>query len=96
MKEKFLSLATKPMKKVAEARARKRKRAGQKLKAAKKQVCISSAITLMNRSMLCLYYNATRFAAGFETRHYVQHLSYSTAFQSSCLCSSVTAVTYHC
>jgi AdoMet-dependent rRNA methyltransferase SPB1 len=49
MKEKFLSLATKPMKKVAEARARKRKRAGQKLKAAKKQVMhFVCALTLMN------------------------------------------------
>lgn len=37
MKQKFASLATKPIKKVAEARARKRKRATQRLAAAKKK-----------------------------------------------------------
>ena len=43
MKNKFMSLATKPIKKVAEARARKRKRATQRLANAKKKATAMAA-----------------------------------------------------
>lgn len=43
MKSKFMSLATKPIKKVAEARARKRKRATQRLANAKKKATAMAA-----------------------------------------------------
>lgn len=43
MKNKFMSLATKPIKKVAEARARKRKRAAQRLINAKKKATALAA-----------------------------------------------------
>ncbi|CAN0341202.1 unnamed protein product, partial [Scytosiphon promiscuus] len=43
MKNKFMSLATKPIKKVAEARARKRKRAAQRLVNAKKKATALAA-----------------------------------------------------
>ncbi|CAM9476302.1 unnamed protein product [Ectocarpus sp. 6 AP-2014] len=43
MKNKFMSLATKPIKKVAEARARKRKRAAQRLTNAKKKATALAA-----------------------------------------------------
>lgn len=43
MKQKFMTLATKPIKKVAEARARKRKRATQRLAAAKKKATAMAA-----------------------------------------------------
>lgn len=43
MKQKFMSLASKPIKKVAEARARKRKRAAQRLSAAKKKATALAA-----------------------------------------------------
>lgn len=43
MKNKFMSLATKPIKKVAEARARKRKRATQRLTNAKKKATAMAA-----------------------------------------------------
>lgn len=43
MKSKFMSLATKPIKKVAEARARKRKRATQRLANAKKKATSMAA-----------------------------------------------------
>lgn len=43
MKSKFMSLATKPINKVAEARARKRKRATQRLATAKKKATALAA-----------------------------------------------------
>lgn len=43
MKNKFMSLATKPIKKVSEARARKRKRAAQRLANAKKKATALAA-----------------------------------------------------
>lgn len=54
MKNKFMSLATKPIKKVAEARARKRKRAAQRLVNAKKK---ATALAANPGEKGCLYSN---------------------------------------
>ena len=52
-KQRFTDLTTKPIKKVAEARARKRKRAGDKLKAAKKKAeALSQAPDLSEKEKL--------------------------------------------
>lgn len=48
MKQRFEDLTTKPIKKVAEARARKRKRGADKLKAAKKKAEALSNVTDMS------------------------------------------------
>lgn len=50
MKNKFMSLATKPIKKVSEARARKRKRASQRLANAKKKATALAANPGMYRA----------------------------------------------
>jgi AdoMet-dependent rRNA methyltransferase SPB1 len=48
MKQRFEDLTTKPIKKVAEARARKRKRGADKLKAAKKKAEALSNVSDMS------------------------------------------------
>ncbi|KAG5181819.1 Spb1 C-terminal domain-containing protein [Tribonema minus] len=74
MKEKFLSLSSKPIKKVAEARARKRKRASTKLKAAKKQAnAMASNPDMSDRQKLKVIQQALKKGAAADkpTKSYV-------------------------
>ena len=66
MKNKFMSLATKPIKKVAEARARKRKRATQRLANAKKKATAMAANPgIFLRDMLRLLPHISRLGTNF-------------------------------
>jgi AdoMet-dependent rRNA methyltransferase SPB1 len=74
MRERFVSLSTKPIKKVAEARARKRKRVALKLKAATKQAeSLASNPDMSEREKLRIVKNALRKGGGAEkpTKAYV-------------------------
>jgi AdoMet-dependent rRNA methyltransferase SPB1 len=65
IKQRFTDLTAKPIKKVAEARARKRKRAGDKLKAAKKKAeAVSQAPDLSEKEKLRAIGKALNSAKG--------------------------------
>lgn len=71
MKQKFMSLAAKPIKKVAEARLRKRKRATQRLAAAKKKASALAA----NPGIFPTYHDefSVTFFGHFRTSQVILH-----------------------
>lgn len=73
MKNKFMSLATKPIKKVAEARARKRKRATQRLTNAKKKATTMAANPGAFVSYLGIVVTFYRFVCCRGFYHFLSH-----------------------